>query len=78
VDNDDVHDDVPGPSMGRGGEESNESDEGEEEGDADEGRLRVDHTNSGFDYVEDANSDMLRSNILTSPPISDDEYEVTS
>jgi len=82
VDNDDVHDDVPGPSMGRGGEESDESDEGEEEGDEEEGDedegRGVDHTNSGFDYDEDANSDMPRSNILTSPPRSDDEYEVTS
>jgi len=93
------NDDVPGPSMWRGGirevgdideegreesdggvegEESDESDEGEEEGDEDEGRLRVDHSNSGSNYDEDANSDMPRSDILTSPPRSDDEYEVTS
>jgi len=60
------------------GEESDESDEGEEEGDEDGGRLRVDHSNNGSDYDEDANSDMPHSDILTSPPRSDDEYEVTS
>jgi hypothetical protein len=60
------------------GEESDESDEGEEEGDEDGGRLRVDYSNSGSDYDEDANSNMPHSDILTSPPKSDDEYEVTS
>jgi hypothetical protein len=56
-------------SDGGEGEESGEDEESEEGGD-DSGRSTVDD--------DDANSDMARSDILTSPPKSDEEYEVDS
>jgi hypothetical protein len=58
---------------GREGEDSEEGDESEE-GD----KTEEEGVDSGSDDDDDANSDMAHSDILTSPPKSDEEYEVAS
>ncbi|XP_062153473.1 uncharacterized protein LOC133861694 [Alnus glutinosa] len=78
--NDDDDDDDGDDEMGEG--EENDGGEGREDSDGcGEGEERVEGEDEGGNENrsdDDANSNMARSDILTSPPKSDEEYEIPS
>jgi len=66
--------------MREGSEDRDDCREGEDSEEADKSEEQVvdEGSDDDDDDDDDANSDMARSDILTSPPKSDEDYEVAS